>query len=267
MNTDLTVSVIIPAYNEERRLPTTLHAIVEFLHAQPYASEIIVVDDGSSDNTAAVVEAFEMPPRVPGYGVAELRVIRNDHRGKAVAVRTGMLAARARYVLFTDADLAVAFEEWSQFHEHLEAGNDVVIASREGLGAKRIGEPWYRHMMGRIFNMLVRVVALGGVQDTQCGFKAFTHEAAQRIFRSVQLYGANAGSVRGPAVTAFDVEVLFLARKWGYKVREVPVMWRYGEETKVDPFEDSIRNFGDVIKVRWNDLRGRYVSHKELNKS
>jgi dolichyl-phosphate beta-glucosyltransferase len=255
----LTVSVIIPAYNEERRLPATLGAIVDFLHDQPYGSEVIVVDDGSSDRTVALVEAFAMPSAANGQGVRSVRVIRNDHRGKAVAVRTGMLAAEGRYALFTDADLAVPFEEWARFHEFLEAGDDVVIASREGLGAKRVGEPWYRHMMGRVFNMLVRVVALGGVQDTQCGFKAFTRESAQRIFRSVQLYGDNAKNVRGPAVTAFDVEVLFLARKWGYTVREVPVLWRYGEETKVDPLEDSIRNFGDVLKVRWNDLRGRYT--------
>ncbi len=260
---NLTVSVIIPAYNEERRLPSTLTSIVDFLQKQPYRSEIIVVDDGSSDGTIALVESYDVPPVENGNGVVALRVIRNDHRGKAVAVRTGILDSQARFVLFTDADLAVPFEEWATFHRFLEAGDDVVIASREGMGAKRIGEPWYRHLMGRVFNMLVRVVAVGGVQDTQCGFKAFSHDAAQRIFRSLQLYGDNAGSVRGPAVTAFDVEVLFLARKWGLQVREVPVLWRYGEETKVDPFEDSVRNFGDVLKVRWNDLRGRYPMLKD----
>ena len=258
MSIQPTVSIIIPAYNEERRLPTTLAAIVSFLNAQPYASEIIVVDDGSSDGTVGIVETFEVPPTDNDHGVASLRVIHNDHKGKAVAVRSGMLDAHGRFVLFTDADLAVPIEEWTRFQMFLEGGDDVVIASREGLGAKRIGEPWYRHMMGRVFNLLVRVVAVGGVQDTQCGFKAFSHEATQRIFRALQLYGENAASVRGPAVTAFDVEVLFLARKYGYKVREVPVMWRYGEETKVDPVEDSVRNFGDVLRVRWNDLRGRY---------
>jgi dolichyl-phosphate beta-glucosyltransferase len=255
---DQTLSVIIPAYNEERRLPTTLQAIAAYLAMQPYASEIMVVDDGSSDRTVAVAERQVIELEGGSAARVTLRVIRNAHRGKAVAVRTGMLAARGRYVLFTDADLAVPIEEWDKLKVCFDEGADVVIASREGLGARRLGEPRYRHLMGRIFNGVVRAVALGGIQDTQCGFKAFTAEAAQRIFRSVQLYGDHARAVRGPAVTAFDVEVLFLARSWGYRIREVPVTWRYGEETKVDPLADSIRNFADVMKVRWNAVRGKY---------
>lgn len=247
------LSIVVPAYNEERRLPATLASIGAFLAAQPFDAEIIVVDDGSSD--ATVARAAEAQQNHPA-----LRIVRNDHRGKGYAVRAGMLLAQGRYVLFTDADLAVPMTEWAKLEPLLEAGNEVVIGTREGLGAHRIGEPRYRHFMGRIFNGVVRLIALGGIQDTQCGFKAFQREAAQHLFQSVQLYGDSAKLVSGAAVTAFDVEVLFLARKFGYRVKEVPVTWQYGEETKVDPVRDSWRNFSDVLRVRWNDLRGRYAA-------
>lgn len=247
------LTIVVPAYNEERRLPATLASISAFLAAQPFDAEIIVVDDGSSD--ATVARATEAQQNHPA-----LRIVRNDHRGKGYAVRAGMLLAQGRYVLFTDADLAVPMSEWAKLEPLLEAGNEVVIGTREGLGAHRIGEPRYRHFMGRVFNGVVRLIALGGIQDTQCGFKAFQREAAQHIFQSVQLYGDGAKLVSGAAVTAFDVEVLFLARKFGYRVKEVPVTWQYGEETKVDPVRDSWRNFADVLRVRWNDLRGRYAA-------
>lgn len=224
-----------------------------FVASQSFDAEVIVVDDGSTDGTVPQITPIQS--RNP-----QIRIVRNDHRGKGYAVRTGMLLAQGRYVLFTDADLAVPLSEWSKIAPLLEAGWDVVIGTREGLGARRIGEPRYRHFMGRVFNTLVRLVALGGIQDTQCGFKAFHREAAQHIFNSVQLYGPGAKVVSGAAVTAFDVEVLFLARKSGYRIKEVPVIWQYGEETKVDPLRDSWRNFSDVLRVRWNDLRGRYAT-------
>ncbi|WP_026370933.1 dolichyl-phosphate beta-glucosyltransferase [Kallotenue papyrolyticum] len=246
------LSIVIPAYNEERRLPTTLEQIAAFAAEQPFEIELLIVDDGSSDATAAQAEAFAAThPHVV--------VLHNDHRGKGYAVRSGVLAAQGRYVLFTDADLAVPMSEWQKFQPLLEAGYDVVIGSREGLGARRIGEPRHRHLMGRAFNMLVRAIALRGIQDTQCGFKAFRREAGRCIFKRVQLYGDAARPVQGAAVTAFDVEVLFLARKLGYRIAEVPVLWRYGSETKVDPLRDSWRNFSDVVRVRWNDLRGLYA--------
>jgi dolichyl-phosphate beta-glucosyltransferase len=140
----------------------------------------------------------------------------------------------------------------------LEDGYDIAIGSREGLGAQRINEPGYRHLMGRVFNLLVRLVAVGGFQDTQCGFKCFRREAAQDLFQRVQLYGAEAGLAKGGMVTGFDVEVLFLALKRGYKVKEVPVQWHYGANTKVNPLLDSARMFMDVLRVRLNDWRGKY---------
>lgn len=251
------ITIVVPAYNEQRRLPATLTSIIAFVTTQQYEAEIIVVDDGSTDGTVEQVADAQM-------SYPQLRIVRNPHRGKGYAVRTGMLLAQGRYVLFTDADLAVPMSEWSKLEPLLEAGSEVVIGTREGLGARRIGEPRYRHFMGRVFNLIVRLVALGGIQDTQCGFKAFQREAAQRIFESVQLYGADARPVSGAAVTAFDVEVLFLARKFGYRIREVPVTWQYGEETKVDPLRDSWRNFSDVLRVRWNDLRGRYGTRRSV---
>jgi len=245
------LSIVVPAYNEERRLPGTLKAILEYLARQSYPAEVIVVDDGSEDRTAAVVEAL-MPDH------PELRLIRNDHRGKGYTVRTGMLAAQGQYVLFSDADLATPIVEVEKLLGYLEQGYDVAIGSREGLGAVRYHEPWYRHFMGRVFNLLVRLLAVSGFQDTQCGFKAFRGPVAHDLFNQVQLYGAKAGLVKGGAVTGFDVEVLFLAQKLGYRIREVPVQWFYGENTKVNPLRDSIRMFKDVLQVRLNDWMGKY---------
>lgn len=245
------LTVVVPAYNEAHRLPQTLPQMADYLAAQAYAVEFLVVDDGSTDDTAAAVE--RLADRYPF-----LRVIRNDHRGKGYTVRTGILAAAGTYVLLCDADHATPISEWEKLYHFLQNGADVAIGSREGLGAQRIGEPWYRHVMGRVFNGIVRAVALGGIQDTQCGFKAFTHASGQRLFEAVQLYGADAPLVQGAAVTAFDVEILFLARKWGLTIREAPVVWHYGEGTKVNPVRDTLRNFNDVLRVRWNDMRGKY---------
>ena len=247
------LSIVIPAYNEERRLPRTLERVFAYMQAKPYTIEVVVVDDGSTDKTASVVEG--MLSTHPN-----LRLIRNDHRGKAYTVRTGVLAARGYYVLFCDADLATPIEEWDKLASHLEAGYDIAIGSREGAGAIRYGEPWYRHLMGRVFNLIVRIVAVGHFQDTQCGFKAFRYEVAQDLFRQVRLYADDAPRVKGAAVTGFDVELLFLALKRGYRVKEVPVEWHYGTETKVHPLRDSLRNLRDALMVRWNDLRGVYDS-------
>jgi dolichyl-phosphate beta-glucosyltransferase len=241
------LSIVIPAYNEEGRLPTTLASVMGYLARQNYTSEVLVVDDGSSDRTVEIAE------RIVG-----VRVLRRDHRGKGFAVRAGALAARGAYVLLCDADLAVPINEWEKMYPHLTSGHDVVIGSREGLGATREGEPWYRHVMGRVFNLIIKGVALKGISDTQCGFKALSRAAAQDLFRRVRIYGDDAPIIQGAAVTAYDVELLFLARRCGYRIAEVPVLWQYGTETKVSPLRDSLRNLRDVLTVRMNDLRGRY---------
>lgn len=243
------LSIVIPAYNEARRLPHTLTTIDEYAARQPYKVEVLVVDDGSDDDTAAVAE------RHPG-----VQVLRLDHRGKGFAVRAGALHARGTYVLLCDADLAVPIEEWEKLKRHLDTGCHVVIGSREGIGAMRQGEPWYRHVMGRIFNLIVQALALKGIQDTQCGFKALRQDVAVDLFRRVRLYGEHARTIRGAAVTAYDVELLFLAHRRGYRIIEVPVVWHYGVETKVNPARDSLRNLRDVLRVRLNDWRGLYRS-------
>jgi glycosyltransferase involved in cell wall biosynthesis len=245
------LSIVVPAYNEERRLPESLRQILTYIRHSPDPTEVIIADDGSSDGTAAYVEqiAREHP---------EIRLLRLDHRGKGYAVRAGALAAKGDYVLLCDADMAVPLTEWERLRAALESGYHVAIGSREGMGATRDGEPWHRHIMGRVFNTIIRVVAIGGFQDTQCGFKAMQRTVSDDLFRRVQIYGENAPPVQGAAVTAYDVELLFLAVKRGYRVAEIPVPWRYGEETKVSALHDSWRNLRDVLRVRWNALRGAY---------
>jgi dolichyl-phosphate beta-glucosyltransferase len=244
------LTIVVPAYNEADRLPRTLAAIDAFLNNSGIDAELLVVDDGSTDTTVQLAEAHQSA--AGSYGV-----IRLPHRGKANTVRAGMLAARGRHVLFTDADLSTPIDYATKLTAVLNSGADVAIGSREGTGATRVGEPAYRHVMGRIFNAVVRLIAVPGIEDTQCGFKAFTHEAAQDIFSQTVLHAGD-GPVSGPRVTGFDVEVLFIARKAGYEIREVPVYWEHVTGSKVQPLPDSFRMFADVLRVRWNALRGRY---------
>lgn len=209
------------------------------------------MDDGSADGTTRVVQEFvERHPTV--------RLIKNDHRGKGYTVRTGMLAAAGHIVLFSDADLSTPIEDIEKLLPWFERGYDIVIGSREGAGARREHEPIYRHIMGRVFNGVVQLLTVRGIQDTQCGFKAFRDDVARDVFSRMLLYGADSKQVRGGMVTAFDVEALFIGAKSGYRIKEVPVEWRYGTETKVNPLKDSWRNFRDVVQVRLNDARGLY---------
>jgi dolichyl-phosphate beta-glucosyltransferase len=245
------LSVVVPAYNEAQRLPATLAQILAYLDQQAYQSEVIVADDGSTDETAVL--AAQIATRR-----SNLRILQLDHRGKGFAVRAGALAAQGAYILLCDADLAVPIADWEQLQQALMHGDDLAIGSREGLGARRMDEPWYRHLMGRVFNLIVQIVAVRGIRDTQCGFKALRQTVAIDLFQRVRIYGENAPRVEGAAVTAYDVELLFLARRRGYRIAEVPVPWRYGAETKVNPLFDSWRNLRDVLAVRWYALRGMY---------
>ncbi|MDE3076629.1 MAG: glycosyltransferase family 2 protein [Chloroflexota bacterium] len=245
------LTLVIPTYNEKHRISASLERVLEFLDRQPYQSELLVVDDGSTDGTADIAEGF-------ANGQVPVETIRGDHRGKAYTVRTGMLAARGRYVVFTDADLSTPIDEVARLLPLFEQGYQVVIGSREAPGAVRFNEPPFRHLMGRVFTRLVQIVTGQRFQDTQCGFKAFTNEAAQQIFSSVRLYGPNSPVIQHSKVTGFDVELLFLARKRGFRICEMPVRWYYSAGSKVDPLRDSVQNLVDVLKVRINDLRGRY---------
>jgi dolichyl-phosphate beta-glucosyltransferase len=236
------LSLILPAYNEQARLPFTLGEINAYVCAQRLDCEVIVVDNGSHDATSAVVQ--QAMQRFPA-----LRLLRTDRRGKGLAVRTGMLAARGDVVLFADADLSWDVDEVSRFVSLVDTRTPIVIGSREGSGARRIGEPGYRHVMGRVFNGVVQRLAVRGVEDSQCGFKAFRLDVAQAIFSRQRVDGFG-----------FDVEVLYLARKLGYAVRVVPLRWEHKENSRVAPVRDTLRMLSDVVRVRVNDWRGAYDS-------
>lgn len=246
------LSLIIPAYNEETRLPGTIAETRSFLDTLPYDWELLIADDGSTDQTAAIASgAAESDPRV--------RHLRLQHGGKAVAVRAGIRAARGETVIFTDADLATPIHYVGDAHRLLTHGWDVVIGSREGAGAERQGEPALRHWMGRLYNYVVQAVLLPGVRDTQCGFKAFRRAVALDLFTRSVLYPEGGREVKGPLVTGFDVELLYLARKRGYRLKELPVVWTHIAGSKVRPGVDGLLMLKDVIQVRVNDLRGRYA--------
>jgi glycosyltransferase involved in cell wall biosynthesis len=249
------LTIVIPAYNEQLRLPGTLAAIKTYVEQTALTVEVLVADDGSSDTTAAIV-------RDAAANWPALRLLALDHRGKGFAVRAGALAAVGEYVLLCDADLAVPISEWERIYANFIMGYDVVIGSREGQGAHREGEPFHRHLMGRVFNGLVRLLVVGNFHDTQCGFKAFRRPVAHDLFRRARIYGDDAPVIKGAAVTAFDVEILYLAVMRGYRISELPVLWHYGEETKVDPIRDAVRNLRDILRVRIFAMQGQY---KRLN--
>jgi dolichyl-phosphate beta-glucosyltransferase len=245
------LSVVVPAYNEASRLPATLEKMTAYFRQQAYTWEIVVVDDGSLDETLALARWWaEREPR--------LRVIANDHRGKAYAVRTGVLSARGEYVAFSDADLSVPIAAMARLLAALEGGADVAFGSREGSGAHRYHEPWYRHLMGRVYNLLYRTTLLPGISDSQCGFKAFRTSAAHALFCRMRVYGADAQPIKGGMVTGFDTELLFLARRYGYRLAEVGVDWYYGRASKVRPVQDTVRMIVDVFKIMLFARTGRY---------
>lgn len=244
------LSLVVPAYNEAGRIAATLREATAYLAAQPFATEVILVDDGSTDATGRIA-------RDTLAGRPNARVLTIPHGGKAAAVRAGMAEARLEQVLFADADLATPLAAVHELRAVLAGGCDVAIGSREGVGAHRIGEPVYRHLMGRAFNGLVRVLLLRGIADTQCGFKLFRREAARAILARTRLYRDDA-PISGPRVTAFDVELLVVARSLGLTVCPVPVVWTYGPGSQVHPIKDSWHNMRDLLRV-WNHWkRGRY---------
>jgi dolichyl-phosphate beta-glucosyltransferase len=244
------LSIVVPAYNEATRLPSTLESIAAYIAASQRHIEVIVVNDGSDDDTLCI--ARRVHSRSDDY-----RVIDAPHRGKAAAVRTGVLEASGDIILFTDADLSTPIEYADRLIDAINSGADIAIGSREGAGSRRVGEPWYRHVMGRVFNRLVRTLAVPGIDDTQCGFKAFRAEAARDVFSRTRLYSDDA-LVSGPRVTGFDVEILHLALRQGYRVVETPVYWKHVGGSKVNPARDSVRMFADVVRVRYLAARGRY---------
>ena len=236
------LSIIIPAYNEEHRLPHTFETLFSFLECQPFQAEVLVVENGSQDRTFEIASAFARQH-------PQLMVIRNEARGKGLAVQRGMLAASGTYRFMCDADFSMPPSEIPRFLPPLLDGYDIAIASREAPGAVRYCEPHYRHWVGRGFNTLIRILALPGLHDTQCGFKCFSANAAEILFKQQTLPG-----------WSFDVELLFIARKLGYKVMEIPVPWYFNPESKIRVMKDSFQMGMDLLKIRMNAYRGVYDS-------
>jgi dolichyl-phosphate beta-glucosyltransferase len=227
------ISIVIPAFNEALRLPATLDGVERYLAAAGTPAEVIVVDDGSRDATAEVVR--ERAARWPQLKL--VAAVRNS--GKGAAVRLGMAAARGRFRVFSDADLSVPIDDLEKLLGPLRAGAGVAIASR-GLRDSQVElhQPWYRETMGKIFNRLVRIFVFGGVADTQCGFKAFTAEVADRVFPSLQTRGFG-----------FDVEVLYRAKLAGYRIVEVPTRWINSPQSRVHPIRHSAAMFLELLAI------------------
>jgi dolichyl-phosphate beta-glucosyltransferase len=236
------LSVIIPAHNEKRRLPKTLQDVSLYLSRQDYDYEIIVVDGGSTDGTPEIC-------RQKAREIKNLSLIELDGLGKGHAVKQGMLQAQGKYQLFMDADNSTSLDQVEKMWPEFEQGYDVVIGSRDIKGAVlAVSQPWQRRALGRIFNLIVQTISgLRGIPDTQCGFKGFTERAAKDIFSRLTIFG-----------WAFDVEVLVLAKRMGYKCKEVPVRWVNDPESKVK-LGGMIKMLFEVLKIRWNIISGRYA--------
>jgi glycosyltransferase involved in cell wall biosynthesis len=239
---DVKYSIFIPAYNESERIGATLEKVTAYVAQQGWAAEIIVVNDGSRDNTAEMVRGF-------GRRNAQIRLLENPgNRGKGYSVRNGMLNAQGDVLLFSDADLSSPIYEAPKLFRALENGTDVAIGSRwidASLQTEK--QPLYRQLFGRVFNLLLRIILGLKEKDTQCGFKAFNRHAAEAIFprQHIERWG-------------FDPELLFLAHKMKMKIAEVPVEWAHDERSKINPVTDGARMFGEMLKVRWNSICGRY---------
>lgn len=239
---ELFLSIIIPVYNEERRLPKTMEQVFSFLEKQSYQAEVIVVENGSQDRTLEVAKSYEKKH-------SQLRVLVESERGKGRAVRSGMLAAKGEYRFMCDADFSMPVLEINRFLPPRLENIDIAIASREADGAVRYNEPHLRHIIGRIFNTLIRIMVLPDLHDTQCGFKCFRAAVAEDLFRAQTITG-----------WSFDVEVLYIASMRGYKIEEIPIHWYFNAESKINVLRDSFRMGFDLLKIRLNNLRGRYCA-------
>jgi dolichyl-phosphate beta-glucosyltransferase len=234
------LSIIIPAHNEEHRLPVTLEQVMQFICAQSFTSEVIIVENGSQDRTFDIAQQFAAQK-------PQFSVLRETGRGKGLAVRSGMLASRAEYRFMCDADLSMPITEVSRFLPPHLSDFDIAIASREAPGAIRYNEPTYRHLGGRLINTMIRWFALPGLQDTQCGFKCFRSSVAQDLFSHQTLTG-----------WSFDIELLAVARLRGYRIVEVPIPWYFNPESKLSALKDAIKMGLDILVIRRNILQGKY---------
>jgi dolichyl-phosphate beta-glucosyltransferase len=245
------LSIVIPCYDEMANLQKgVLDKVAHFLDKKKWDYEVIIVDDGSRDGSVEFVSAFikENPHFV---------LVKSPHRGKAGAVTTGMLKAKGEHVLFTDMDQATPIEEIDKLLPQFEKGYDIVIGSRNN---QRKNSPWTRKLMSRTWMILrTMVIGLDGISDTQCGFKAFKQKPAQKLFKKIQEIHNGFKNVSGSSVSAgFDVELLFIAKKMGYQIKEVPVSWLYVETRRVSPIKDSTDGLIELFRIKVNSLKGTY---------
>lgn len=246
------LSVVIPSYNEQKNLQRgVLEEVYAYLLDQNYTWELILTDDGSTDGTINSLQKF-------AEGKKNVTVLNNKHAGKGPTVSTGMLKATGKYRLFTDFDQSTPISEVTKALDVLQSGSaEIAIGSREVAGAARAKEPFHRHVMGRGFNLMVQILALRGISDSQCGFKLFTDNATTLLFPALVIYGSQ--KPRKDSYTgAFDVELLFLARKKGLKIVEIPVKWAHFSSDRVSPIKDSLRMFRDIVRIRLAWLTGQY---------
>jgi glycosyltransferase involved in cell wall biosynthesis len=236
----IALSIVIPAYNEAHRLPASLELAHAFLNAGGLSAEVLVVDDGSEDGTASVVEEAQRD-------WPALKLLRQAHAGKGAAVRLGVAQAVGEQIALADADFSMPITEFRRFMPDALGDYDIAIASREAPGARRYGEPEYRHIMGRVFNRLVQWLLLPGIEDTQCGFKFLRRAVAQDIIQQLTIDG-----------WGFDVELLYIARRHGYQIREIGVPWRYGSDSRVSPLRDTLTMIRDIGAVWLNSRKRRY---------
>ena len=234
------LSIIIPAHNEERRLPRTLEQVLAFLGQENYAAEVLIVENGSTDRTFEIAKGY-----ADKHGNVD--VVHTSESGKGLAVRLGMLAARGEYRFMCDADLSMPIEQVRRFLPPALTDFDVAIGSREMGGARRFDEPAHRHLGGRLINVIIRSLILPTLQDTQCGFKCFRAPIAEDLFRRQTMDG-----------WSFDIELLFVAYRRGYQVVEIPIDWYYRRESKVSAVRDAFRMIGDILRIRANARRGMY---------
>lgn len=237
------LSVIIPAFNEEQRLPGTLEQVFTFLKSQSYPSEILVVENASQDKTFQVAEEFAARFHSDELPVV---VLQEHQRGKGVAVKKGMFASSGKYRFMCDADLSMPVTEINRFFPPVLKDADIAIASREAPGAVRYNEPAYRHLVGRVFNTLIRMLALPTLNDTQCGFKCFRGDIVAGLFEDMSITG-----------WSFDVEILYLAQQRGYRIQEVPIPWYFNPDSHISVVKDSTRMALDIFKIRLADRQNR----------
>ena len=259
------LSVIIPAYNEEANLKRgVLEEVWAYLEAQKYQYELILSDDESTDETLAALKEFAREHQGSKHG--EIVVLANKHGGKAPTVTAGMLAARGEWRLFTDFDQSTPLSEVEKLLKYKNDDYGIIFGSREISGAERQKEPWYRHFMGRGFNLITQILAVPGILDTQCGFKMFSEEATEALFPQLYVYKAENGK-KDAFTGAFDVELFFLARKIKIRYKEVAIIWKHNQTDRVAPVKDSWRMLMDILKIRLADLNGKYQKVGKKNGS